>query len=183
MGNVCAYLPVEYQKKATEQKRCLYFHIFSSISKGVFSCKRGDDLPEIIKTKDQTNEFFRSFYQNYFQGNVFVWIFLFAGKFSCEDFTGGCNFLYGIKKHFFTFRYVIITKVNGPSFIWKKRRRSIETNFKIGCAPPHPVMYFCSVYGCCIRARNNQWTLVSLLYRELKRFNYHNAKGTAWVLD
>lgn len=38
------------------------------------------------------------------------------------------------KKHFFTFRYVIITKVNGPSFIWKKRRRSIETNFKIGCA-------------------------------------------------
>lgn len=134
MGNVCAYLPVEYQKKATEQKRCLYFHIFSSISKGVFSCKRGDDLPEIIKTKDQTNEFFRSFYQNYFQGNVFVWIFLFAGKFSCEDFTGGCNFLYGIKKHFFTFRYVIITKVNGPSFIWKKRRRSIETNFKIGCA-------------------------------------------------
>lgn len=40
MGNVCAYLPVEYQKKATEQKRCLYFHIFSSISKGVFSCKK-----------------------------------------------------------------------------------------------------------------------------------------------
>ena len=33
---------------------------------------------------------------------------------------------------FFTFRYVIITKVNGPSFIWKKRRRSIETNFNIG---------------------------------------------------
>ena len=45
--------------------------------------------------------------------------------------------------------------------------------------PPRPVMYFCSVYGCCIRACNNQWTLVSLLYHELKTFNCHNAKGTA----
>ena len=45
--------------------------------------------------------------------------------------------------------------------------------------PPRPVMYFCSVYGCCIRACNNQWTLVSLLYHELKTFNCLNAKGTA----
>lgn len=79
-------------------------YFFINFKRRIF-LQEGDDLPEIIKTKDQTNEFFRSFYQNYFQGNVFVWIFLYVVKFSCEDFMGDCNFLFGIKKHF-NFFYV-----------------------------------------------------------------------------
>ena len=46
-------------------------YFFINFKRRIF-LQEGDDLPEIIKTKDQTNEFFRSFYQNYFQGNVFV---------------------------------------------------------------------------------------------------------------